>query len=109
MKGSKENYYIKYFESDLTNIKNTWKCIKSIIYVRSSSLITPTFQNKPIDNLERIANVFNKHFSTIGEKTQAKIKCLHKNYTELHLTNENPNSFFLSPTDKEEIKLILSS
>ena len=44
----------------------------------------------------------------MSEKIQAKIKYSHKNYTD-YLTNENPNSFFVSPTDKEEIKLILSS
>ena len=36
------------------------------------------------------------------------MKYLNTNYTD-YLTSENPNSFFLSPTDKEEIKLILSS
>ena len=54
------------FESNLTNIKNTWKGIKSIISMRSSSLITLTlltFQNETIDNLKRIANIFNNYFS----------------------------------------------
>ena len=44
----------------------------------------------------------------IGEKTKAKIKYSHKNYTD-YLTNENHDSFSLSPTNKEEIKIILSS
>ena len=35
------------------------------------------------------------------------MKFSYKNYTH-YLTNENPNSFSLSPTDKEDIKLILS-
>ena len=111
MKTSKQNYYSKYFESNLTNIKNTWKGIKSIISMRSSSSVTPTlltFQNETIDNLKRIANIFNNDFSTISKKTQAKIKYSYKKCTD-YLTNENPNSFFLSPKDKEEIKLILSS
>ena len=111
MKRSKQNYYSKYFESNLTNIKNTWKGIKSIISMRRSSSITPNllaFQNETIDNTKRIANIFNNYFSTIGEKTQAKRKYSNKNYTD-YLTKENPNSFFLSPTDKDEIKLILSS
>ena len=111
MKRSKQNYYTKYFENNLTSIKNTWKYIKSIISMRSSSSITPTlltFQNETIDNPKRIANIFNNYFSTIGKKNQAKIKYSHKNYTD-YLTNENSNSFFLSPTDKEEIKLIISS
>ena len=60
-----------------------------------------TFQNENIDNPERIANI-------IGEKTQAKIKHSYKKYTD-YLSNENPDTFFLSPTNKEEIKFILSS
>ena len=79
--------------------------------MRSSSSITPTlltFQNETIDNLKRIEIIFNNYFSTIGKITQAKIKYPYKYYTN-YLTNENPNSFFLSPTDKEEIKLIISS
>ena len=77
MKRSKQNYYSKYFESNLTNIKNTWKGIKSIISMRRSSSINPTlltFQNETIDNPKRTANIFNNYFSTIGKKTHAKIK-----------------------------------
>ena len=79
--------------------------------MRRSSSITPillTFQNETIDDPKRIANIFNNYFSTIGEKTQVKIKYSYKNYTD-YLTMENPNSFFLTPTDKEEIKRIFSS
>ena len=67
-----------------------------------------TFQNENTDNPEGIANIFNNYFSTIREKTQAKIKHSHKKYTD-YLSNENPDTFFLSPTNKEEIKFILSS
>ena len=67
-----------------------------------------TFQNENIDNPERIANIFNNYFSTIGEKTEEKIKHSHKKYTD-YLSNENPDAFFLSPTNKEEVKFILSS
>ena len=75
MKRNKKNYYSKYFESNVTNNKNTWKGIKSIISMRSSSSITPTlltFQNETIDNPKRIANILNSYCSTIGEKTQTQ-------------------------------------
>ena len=111
MKKSNQNYFTKSFENNLKNLKNTWKGIKSIISMKSSFSNTPTlltFQNENIDNPERIANIFNNYFSTIGEKTQAKIKHSHKKYTD-YLSNENPDTFFLSPTNKEEIKFILSS
>ena len=103
MRRIKQNYFTKYSESILTNIKNTWKCIKSIISVRNSSSITPTFlnfQNETIDNPKGNANTF--------KNNQPKIKYSFKNYTG-YFTNENPNSFFLSPIDKQEIKLILPS
>ena len=75
--------------------------------MRSFSWISPTlftFQNETINNPKRITNIFNNYISTIGKKTQAKMKCSHKNYTDC-LINENLTSFFLSTTDKEEIKL----
>ena len=111
LKKSKQNYFTRFFENNLKNLKNTWKGIKSIISKKSpfsNSLTLLTFQNENIDNPERIANVFNNYFSTIGEKIQAKIKHSRKKYTD-YLTNENPDMFFLSPADKEEIKFILSS
>ena len=67
-----------------------------------------TYQNDNIDNPGRKANIFNNYFSTIGEKTQAKIKHSHKHFTD-YITNENPDSFFLSPSNNKEIKIILSS
>ena len=45
--------------------------------MKSSSLISENllaYQNESIDNPERIANILNNYFSTIGEKTNAKIK-----------------------------------
>ena len=111
MKKSKQNYFTMLFENNLKNLKNTWKVIKSIISMKSSSSNSPTlltYQNENIDNPEIIANIFNNYFSTIGEKTQAKIKHSHENNTD-YLTNGNPDSFFFSPANKEEIKIILSS
>ena len=105
------NYFTKFFENNLKNLKNTWRGIKRIISKKSpfsNCLTLLTFQNENIDNPERIANIFNNYFSTIGEKIQAKIKHSRKKYTD-YLTNENPDMFFLSPADKEEIKFILSS
>ena len=56
----------------------------------------------------KIANVFNNFFSSIGEKTQSKIRFSNKNYTD-YLHGENSNSFFIMPTDSEEVISIISS
>ena len=80
MKKSKQNYFTKFLENNLKNLKNTWKGIKSIISVKNSSSNSPTlltYQNENIDNPERIANSFSNYFSTIGEKSQAKMKHSH--------------------------------
>ena len=74
----------------------------------SNSPTLLTFQNENIDNPGRIENIFNNYFSTIGENTQAKMKHSHEKYTD-HLSNENPDTFFLSATNKEKIKFILPS
>ena len=111
MKKSEQNYFTKFFENNLKNLINTLKGIKSILSMKRSFSNTPTFltfQNENIDNPERITNIFNNYFSTISENTQAKIKHWHKKYTD-YLSNENLDTFFLSPTDKGEIKFILSS
>ena len=52
----------QYVKSNLTNIKNNWKGIKSIVSMKSSSSNTPillTFQNETIYNPKSIANIFN--------------------------------------------------
>ena len=69
--------------------------------MRSSSSVTPTlltFQNETIDNPNRIKNISNNYFITVGKMSQAKIKYSYENYTDYFT---NPNSFFLSPTGKE--------
>ena len=68
----------------------------------SNSPTLLTYLDENIDNPEKIVNIFNNYFSTIGEKTQAKIKHSHEKYTD-YLTNENPDLFFISPTNKEEL------
>ena len=85
MKISKQNYFTKYFESNLANIKNTWKDMISMrISMRIASSITPillTFQNQTI-NPPKITNIFNNYLSTIGKMTHAKMKYSYGNYTD---------------------------
>ena len=111
MKKSKQNYFAKYFESNIKNLKNTWKGIKSIISLRSSASSSPNllnFNNESTSDPLKIANVFNNYFTSAREKTQSKIRFLNKNYND-YLHGENSNSFFIIPTDSEEVISIKSS
>ena len=111
MKKSKQNYFTKYFETNIKNLKHAWKRIKSIISLKnstSSSLNLTNFNNELTNNPIKIANVFNNYFSSIREKAQLKRRFSNKNYTN-YLHGEKFNSFFITPTDSQEVISIISS
>ena len=45
MNESKQNYFTKYFKSNIKNLKNTWKGIKSIISLKNSASSSPNCIN----------------------------------------------------------------
>ena len=65
MQNSKQNYFTKYFESDIKTIKNKWKRIKNISLKNSASNSSNLFKfnNDTISDPVKIANVFNNYFS----------------------------------------------
>ena len=73
----------------------------------SSSPSLFNFNNELTSDPLKIANVFNNYFSSIGEKTQPKIRFSNKNYTD-YLHDENLHSFFITSTYSEEVIPIIS-
>ena len=71
LKKSKQAYCDKYFETNLKNINNTWKGIKSLISLKTLASSVPTVlfleMAIPITNLYDIANTFNNYFTSIAE------------------------------------------
>ena len=71
MKKSKQAYDDKYFERNWSNIKNTWKGIKSLISLKTVASRVPTvlsLNNRDnITNPYDIANTFNNYFASIAE------------------------------------------
>ena len=55
-----------------------------------------------------MSNVFSNYFTSIAKKTNSNIKFSQKHCTG-YLSYSNTNTFFLTPTDKNEISLIISS
>ena len=74
MKTSKQAYYDKYFERNWNNSKNTWKGIKSLIYLKIVAFSVPTVlyldNGDTITNPYDIANTFNNYFASIAETTK---------------------------------------
>ena len=112
MKKSKQAYYDKYVERNWTNIKNTWKGIKSLISLKTVASSVPTVlsldNGYTITNPYDIANTFNNYFAYIAETTKKSIKYSHKHFSD-YLSNESSSTISLQPTDKEEIANIISS
>ena len=111
MNESKQIYYTKYFESNWNNGKNTWKGMKTIISIKN--MITTIsrsieFNNRTITDRTAMSNAFNNYLTAMAEKTKSNIKFLPKRYTD-YRSNTSTNRFFLTPTDKNEISLIISS
>ena len=74
MKKSKQAYYDKYFERNWSNIKNTWKGIKSLISLKTVASNVPTVlsldNGNTITNAYDVANTFNNYFASIDETTK---------------------------------------
>ena len=108
MKKSKQAYYDIYFEKNWKNSKNTWKGIKSLIFLKTIASSIPTVlsldSGDTITNPYDITNTFNNYFASIAETIKKSIK-----YTPKHFSNESDSTIFLQPTGKEEIANIISS
>ena len=66
------------------------------------------FNNRTITDPTATSNVFNNYFNSIAKGTNCNIKFLPKHYTD-YLSYTNINTFFFTPTDKNEISFIVSS
>ena len=113
MKKSKQACYCKYFETNWNNIKNLWKEIKFLIYLKHVASSAPNVLSRESSNTIRnsydIANTFkNNYFAYIAETTKSNIKYSHKHFSD-YLQEEYDSTIFLKPTSKEEIGNIISS
>ena len=87
------------------------KEISTIILIKNITTTIPQsigLNNRTITDPTSMSNVFNNYFTSIAEKTKSNIKFSPKQYTD-YLSSTNTNTFFLTPTDKNEIAFIISS
>ena len=111
---SKQQYYTKFFNDNLTNMKKTWEGINSILARKSKNSKPISFIKDPDDNLmsnnpNRIANILNEHFASVGPKLANKLPSIQRNYFEFLNRSYSPDTSFafnlLTPT---EVKLEIS-
>ena len=108
---SKSQYFKQFFAENSCNAKKTWMGIKSIINFNNSIKTEPSslmVDNEIVTDPKIIADTFNSYFSTIAEKLQSKIFHSSHDYKK-YLKNGNCSSFFINPTNKDEVIDIINT
>ena len=111
-RASKPNHFNKFFIENKLNLFRTWEGIREIINIsKKESKVINRIQNSNnmTDNSPKeIAEQFTKHFTCIGkniEKRLIKPNCDFSNF----LKNPNKDSFFITPTNKDEVAPIIKT
>ena len=109
---AKKNHYFQIFDKFKNDIKNTWKTINSIIGKTNDKTSIPqafTINGEKTTNSKEIADNFCSYFTNIGPKYANEIP-KPTNNSSYHLHNNrsrNPHSFFMTPSDPNEIYEVL--
>ena len=116
----KRLHYEAFFESNKHKTSKLWEGIRALVNISTSK----SANIKLIDDCDDlitdkgiIANTFNDHFSSIGQKVGSSIlpgQGHYKDYLNKCDVNNKPfinppNSFFLSPTVPDEVQKIITS
>ena len=110
----KQEYYKNLIEQNKNNSKKLWQTINNynnIIKAKSHVIKEVLDENNySVTDMNKIVEIFNKHYSTIGEKKAHTIRTNNDNIiTEYEHGFYNNNSIFLRPVSEEEIKELISS
>ena len=120
-RAGKKKHQTLQFEENKHKSSNAWKCIRSLVNIKSSKASNIKLMDKDNNLMSdswKISNIFNDHFSTLGANVQAKIpqeRGSYKSYlnkkdkttNQLHI-NPHSYSFFLSATGPDEISKIIT-
>ena len=107
---SKKKYFAWYFKTNINNSKKIWKGINEIIHnkhARSSEAIFLDDDGQIITDQKKVANRFNKFYTTIADKLVTKLGKPTTKFQD-YLRNPNEHSIFLNETEPGEISILLS-
>jgi hypothetical protein len=111
LKSSKKSFYIKYFNNNLNNIKNTWKGIKEVINIKSTSHNAPTQLNlneNIITDHTTVSNIFNNYFISVNKKLHSQIRPIKHKFRDF-LNMPNTNSLFIDPVSEDEVSNLINN
>ena len=107
---AKKRYFDNKFEQCKHDIKQTWILINSVL--RPGQKKTPLHKiihnENEITNPVQIANTFNIHFSSIGNKLKNELPRDNVHNFSHYLPTSNPHSIYLSPSTPAEVTLLIN-
>ena len=106
IRNSKRNYYADKLNELKHNAKQTWKVLNNILGRNNKPSISPHFKigSSYVSDPTIIADHFNSYFVNIGPKLANDIPSSNVTFHQFLLKATSPNnSFFLSPTNYDEI------
>ena len=106
---SKRNYYADKFTEFKYNTKQTWKVLNNILGRKNNTIISSRFKigSTFVSDPSIIANNFNSYFVNVGPNLARDISQTNVGYNHFLQNAISPqNSFFLLPTDHDEITSI---
>ena len=108
---SKTSHFNEYFATNIKNSKNIWKGVNELIQGRkkySNNTITLKIGNELHSDPKRVAEEFNKHFSSIADTIRAKISESDTDF-RTSLKNSPAYSFFAYHIHTNEVTKIINS
>ena len=106
---SKKLYYHNFFETNMSNIKNTWKGINLLINGKTRGDNVITALKRPGNgglshNADEIPNIMNSFFSSIDPNLAARIPQAQKHFSSFLPKQNNAGSFLFKPVTPIEIE-----
>ena len=103
---------INILKKNWNNIKNTWKGITYLIFLKTAASSVPTVLSLDngyiVTNSYDTGNIFNNYFASLAKTTRKSIRHSHKNFSS-YLANEDGSAIFLQFTDSKKIANTISS
>ena len=115
----KKAYFSKRFLENKDNSSKVWKEIRSLVNLKpgkTSSIKILDENDKVTSDSQKISNIFNEHYATLGAKVQQKIPTQEGDY-KFYLDKRDKNgkrfinpdgcTFYLSPAGPVEVEKII--
>ena len=113
IKKAKKAYYQEYFQTNLSNMKNTWKGIKNILNLNNNKGTHVTqlnYNGKNLNKNKDMVDAFNEFFTNVGPTLDNDISiATNLRDPSIYLSSRVPHSLLLAPTTSHELNEIISN